>query len=72
LATRIWRSLGLFGPPGARRAFVPGDLISQPVPDGPEIAVRVVFMIPPLTPAPLFPAVPVSRVAAFHHRAMDL
>ncbi len=57
VATRVLRCPGLFGPPGARRASAPGDLIMQPVPNGLEIAVSVVFMISPLTAA-LFPVVP--------------
>jgi hypothetical protein len=71
LATRVLRSRGLFGLPGARRAFAPRDLITQSIPNGVELAVSVVFMIPPVTSA-LFPAVPVSRLLAVHHGAMDL
>jgi hypothetical protein len=42
------RSPGLLGPPGARRAFAPGDLITQPASDGLKLAASLVFMIPPL------------------------
>jgi hypothetical protein len=46
--------------------------IFGPAADGLKLAASLVFMIPPSTPTPLFPAVRASRVAAFHRRVMNL